>query len=182
MSKFKVGDRVKDLKGKVGMVICIDMRHKYPIKVEYEDRTTSYATDGRLYTGDDFPDIELLEPKTDAIPFPLQVGDVVDYGGLQGTVVDVYNNSLAQVAEVISINKRRTDFYLDGTTMQGQTKPVVTIVSRPKKKVKKKLEGWVNIYKDGHCLYPNKESADRTANKDVRVACVKVTGEYEVEE
>ena len=53
---------------------------------------------------------------------------------------------------------------------------------RPKRIVKKKIERWANIYPN-ECVYfaKDKYCADRKANED-RIACVKVTGEYFIEE
>lgn len=54
--------------------------------------------------------------------------------------------------------------------------------SLPKKKVKKTVEDWVNIYPNGiRYYYYSKERADEAADKD-RIACVKITGEYYIEE
>jgi hypothetical protein len=54
---------------------------------------------------------------------------------------------------------------------------------RPKRKVKRTIEGWVNIYpypSGRSILYDSKEEADRGAVN--RIACVKLTGEYPAEE
>ncbi len=59
------------------------------------------------------------------------------------------------------------------------------IPTRPKKKVIKKVERWANIYPynldDDNIMYKTKEAANRVAG-DARIACVKLTGKYEVEE
>jgi len=53
---------------------------------------------------------------------------------------------------------------------------------RPKRKVVKKVEKWVNIYPERQSIvHDNKKIADSAAS-DMRIACVKLTGEYEVEE
>jgi hypothetical protein len=53
---------------------------------------------------------------------------------------------------------------------------------RPKRKVVKKVEKWVNIYPEMQSIvHDNKKIADSAAS-DMRIACVKLTGEYEVEE
>lgn len=54
--------------------------------------------------------------------------------------------------------------------------------SLPKNKVKRTFEDWVNIYPNGiRYYYYSKERADEAADKD-RIACVKITGEYYIEE
>jgi hypothetical protein len=58
--------------------------------------------------------------------------------------------------------------------------------TRPKRKVKKTVEGWLNVYVNPYwnaCFHLERDEADRNqigCNK--RIACVHVTGEYEVEE
>lgn len=58
------------------------------------------------------------------------------------------------------------------------------IPPKPKRKVKKVIEMWVNIYPSGSSFT---YSSERLANvgiteKTDRIACVKLTGEYEVDE
>ena len=54
-----------------------------------------------------------------------------------------------------------------------------------KKLVKKQLEAWVNIYNTTatavHATHMSKEIADNSATPN-RIACVKLTGTYEIEE
>ena len=53
---------------------------------------------------------------------------------------------------------------------------------RPKQKVKKTLEIWANIYPDGKFnVYSSEELANKRASSR-RIDCLKLTGEYEVEE
>jgi len=55
-------------------------------------------------------------------------------------------------------------------------------LTAPKKKVKKVVEGWVNIYKDSFSnSYDTIKMADR-GQRGNRITCKKVTIEYEVEE
>jgi hypothetical protein len=52
----------------------------------------------------------------------------------------------------------------------------------PKRKVKKTLERWVNVYSDRESIgYMYHIDADKVSVLD-RIACVKLTGDYEVEE
>ena len=54
---------------------------------------------------------------------------------------------------------------------------------RLKRKVKKTLEIWANIYSDGrYCVIPSKESAHKRFCDGCIAPCVKLHGEYEVEE
>lgn len=56
-------------------------------------------------------------------------------------------------------------------------------VPKIKRKGTKEVKIWVNIYPDGEVgnNHPTKEEADKHASID-RIACVKLTGTYEVEE
>lgn len=62
-------------------------------------------------------------------------------------------------------------------------KPVFDPPQRPKRKVKKTIERWVNAYFNGghYITWDTKEDADKAARSG-RIACVKLIGEYEVEE
>lgn len=54
---------------------------------------------------------------------------------------------------------------------------------RPKRLVKKTVEFWYNVYRDGFGnLHSSEESANLAAAHASRIACVHLTGEYEVEE
>jgi hypothetical protein len=54
---------------------------------------------------------------------------------------------------------------------------------KPKRKVKKTIERWMNIYPDGEHAHRTEEDATLWANApSPRLACVKLVGEYEVEE
>jgi hypothetical protein len=58
------------------------------------------------------------------------------------------------------------------------------IPPRPKRKVKKVLHGWVNIYLGWEIMglfYLSKESADNAASPN-RMACIEINQEYETEE
>jgi hypothetical protein len=53
---------------------------------------------------------------------------------------------------------------------------------RPRRKVMKTIDGWANVYPNERpMLHDSKEEADKAATFN-RIACVKLTGEYTVEE
>jgi hypothetical protein len=57
------------------------------------------------------------------------------------------------------------------------------IPTKPKRMVTKTIECWVNVYSNGvGCLTESEEAADKAKRGNYRVACVKLTGTYEVEE
>lgn len=60
-------------------------------------------------------------------------------------------------------------------------KPEIIAPPKPRRKVTKIIERWVNVYKSGITIHDNKETADDSAGRD-RIACCKLTGSYEVEE
>jgi hypothetical protein len=71
-------------------------------------------------------------------------------------------------------------FTSDGKYLNQHTHPVLTLVERPKKKVTKTVECWANIYPDGSAVFrTTKEHADKCALVN-RIACVHMTGSYEV--
>lgn len=52
-----------------------------------------------------------------------------------------------------------------------------------KKKVKKEVRGWLNVYPSGTTgLYSTREMADDFAVQSHRIACIEFVHEYEVEE
>lgn len=79
-------------------------------------------------------------------------------------------------------------YYLDDNAPQSLfwDVPQFTLPPRPKRLVKKQLEGWVNVYKGDNevyysSIYNTEADAYDVADTDL-IACVKITGEYEVEE
>lgn len=75
----------------------------------------------------------------------------------------------------------------EGLYLADDTTPFIQLVSRPKKMVKKTMEKWANVYVGGATFtYSTIEHADNAAlfrsGVDRRIACVKLVGEYEVEE
>lgn len=79
-------------------------------------------------------------------------------------------------------------FFLEEGYPQGLfwDEPQFTPPPRSKRLVKKQLEGWVNVYKGGNevyysSIYNTEADAYDVADTDL-IACVKITGEYEVEE
>lgn len=111
-----------------------------------------------------------------------EVGDVVSFGGEEGKVVEMLeNHPYPLVCEFPDV--KRFYFLIDGRFAEEHTEPLLKLVSRPKKMVKKTIERWVNIYPgDGNfATHSTEESADRHALES-RVTCVKLTGSCEVYE
>lgn len=79
-------------------------------------------------------------------------------------------------------DSREHCFYCDGKHSTDHTHSVLTLVERPKKMVTKTIERWANVYSD-ECVYihHSREKAD-VYDGGNRIACVKLTGTYEVEE
>ena len=74
-------------------------------------------------------------------------------------------------------------FTKEGMSNVNHRHPRFVKVEPPKKKVKKTIEAWANVYKYGRVSrYNTKEEADWNADNSRRIACVKLTGEYEIEE
>lgn len=116
-----------------------------------------------------------------------KVGDIVEAFGLSG-IVEAIGNSYGNPPVVVRFEGGETVFFLpDGKYCDWHKEPSLKLIERSKNKVKKTIEGWINIFPnkdplESHLLYSSKEQADVFANKKLRIACVKVIGEYEVEE
>lgn len=100
-------------------------------------------------------------------------GDHVEWLGIKGVVADIRNVMSYPVVIKFDGNDGLFYFYKDGSFLCGQAPSL--------KKVEMiKVERWVNIY-PGHITegyYRSKEDADNGSIPN-RIACVKLTGEYE---
>ena len=111
-----------------------------------------------------------------------KVGDKVRAFGLDG-VVRCITFSGRVVVRYSDLDLDEI-FTLDGKAETHHKEPSLILVERPKVKVTKTIEKWLNVYpsQSGGLIYYNSEStANLNASSD-RVACVKLTGTYEVEE
>ena len=103
-----------------------------------------------------------------------------------------------QVVEVKSYPQelicRRGDGLLDEWQFDGRhfptdenpdlywDRPKIISPEKPKRKVKKTIEGWLNVYPEhGYDLHSSKEQADKYAGVK-RIGCYKFIGSYEAEE
>ena len=129
------------------------------------------------------------KPMFDAI-----VGDKVwDVQRGWGNIIEIDPTSYYPiVVRFVYENHDEVDTYMfDGRSKEIHKNPTlfwdeikITPPPRPKRKVKKSIEGWANVYKHGRWwyFYEDKERADWADSCGERVACVKLTGEYDVEE
>lgn len=96
--------------------------------------------------------------------------------------------------EYIRVTKVEDDslfdfIYFDGRKSRGDvfpmlyhSKPEISDPPPPKRMVKKTIERWMNVYEEGHAyVHETEREADRDRALG-RIACVHLTGEYEVEE
>jgi hypothetical protein len=103
-----------------------------------------------------------------------KVGRRVKWQGVEGRVLLEENERI----EVQFGPGMRKSFHKDGRPYEDV--PRLELIARPK--VKKIIERWENIYCDRiTSVFYSKEQADKGAGPS-RIACVKLTGEYEVEE
>jgi hypothetical protein len=117
--------------------------------------------------------------------FEFKVGDRVEFGGLEGVVLREDHSRKYSLYVDLKGEVDSHWFTSDGRIDVRHTKPLLNLIERPKKKVKKTMEAWANVYP--HCIgapdfsreFVDSEN-DNMTNK--RIACVKLTGEYEVEE
>lgn len=112
--------------------------------------------------------------------FEFKVGDIVEFAGDKGKVSYIKNRHPYPIT-VSFFNEKISPvvFTIDGKLHAHHTESLLKLIERPKKKVP--VERRVNVYKDfistGHA---SQQLADNSANSD-RIACVKLTGTYEVE-
>ena len=120
-----------------------------------------------------------------------KVGDRVwDFNLGWGKVIKVLKGDSFPIEVRFYIGEGRSDYEsytINGSELDNVRRTLFWdeikfgIPTRPKRLVKKTVEYWGNIYKKSGCLHDTKEEADREACTD-RIACIRLTGEYEVEE
>ncbi len=119
--------------------------------------------------------------------FEFRDGDVVNFGGVVGEVT--LSESKDYPVKIKNSNGLHLEsFTIDGRLYTDHTEPLLKLVSRPKKKVKKTVEVWVNCYSElgfpeglrGGFVWLSEEQAI-SAQTGIATP-VKFVGEYEVEE
>lgn len=123
--------------------------------------------------------------------FEFKIGDIVEAFGLNGIVKDILGIPSDPLIEV-DFNVNETNmidrlFFKNGTFQKWHKTPSLKFISRPKKKVVKTFETYVNIYSHHHnsswrFLHFSKEEAEKHAMSDSIAQGVKLTGTYEIEE
>lgn len=172
---FKPGD----------LVVCVDdtetlgkLEHGKTYKVIKSDSYFTFLeglrdSNNGFYSGR----FELVEeiPKTQ-----FKVGDICSAFGCEGTVKQIATGCTYPVQ--VALNGEHYHWFtLDGKLTDWHKTPSLKLVSRPKKMVTKTVEAWANVY--AHCipdLFNCKANAEARASNS-RIACVKLTGTYEVE-
>lgn len=109
-----------------------------------------------------------------------KTGDIVEAYGVRGKVVEITYGIMYSVLVELNIDGgpyfiRFTD---DGKEQSWHQTPNLSLIERPKKKVKKTIEGWTIL--SSLDLYSTKEGVERYSNSNEVI--VKIVGEYEVEE
>jgi len=128
---------------------------------------------------------ELVQPELVQEPSSktqFKVGDICSAFGCEGRVVNVFNDAEYPI-EVKFENDTQTCWFIKGGKYQTWHKtPSLVLVSRPKKMVTKTVEKWINVYPSHNSWTYNSEAEANNSVGINRIACVKLTGEYEVEE
>jgi hypothetical protein len=114
-----------------------------------------------------------------------RLNDVVEAFGLRGTVVKIYSEFVNPV-EVKYEDGEYTLFTLDGKLHHHHKLPSLKLISRAKRKVKKEIKFWVNVYpgKKYDILfvpYAKEEIAHGRTTYGAIAVAVECTGFYEVE-
>lgn len=172
---FKPGD----------LVVCVDdtetlgkLEHGKTYKVIKSDSYFTFLEGLRdsnkgFYSGR----FELVEeiPKTQLF----KVGDIVSAFGCEGIVKQIATLSIYPVQVVLN-GEHYHWFTLDGKLSDWHKIPSLVLVSRPKKMVTKTVEKWINVYPSHNNWTYNSEAEANSSAGINRIACVKLTGEYEV--
>lgn len=177
---FKPGDKIRCIAGYYELTKGItytvedlgtDLTGNKTVKLVGVD---NYWNEGRF---------ELVQPELVQEPSSktqFKVGDIVEWCGARGIVTKF------DFGEHLSVRVKFDDnsvwsFTRDGRACDWHKTPSLFIVSRPKKMVTKTVEAWANVY--AHYipnLFNYKANAEARASNS-RIACVKLTGEYEME-
>ena len=104
-----------------------------------------------------------------------KVGQIEDYSKISTT----YSLCLRIV---IGLHAREMAFTKEGLSSLHHKHPRFIKCDPPKKKVKKTMERWVNVYHTHESMAHETEERANELAYPYRIACAKLTGEYEVEE
>lgn len=131
------GKRVKLRNGDIGEILAC-----YGEIIEIEgDHSYFHKTDGTYYQEDTkFDIIEIEEEVVKSDLFQFQVGDIVEFGGVEGKVVLCDNSNI----EVELKAGEKSYFTSDGRYSISNLKPLLNLVSRPKKKEKRVVKVFVD--------------------------------------
>lgn len=177
--QFKVDDLV-EYTGDSDLVIGL---HKGAVYKIYNLCFGGYV---RLYEFVQGPAFELKKFKPYKSPKEVnkttfEVGAVVEAFGVRGKVVNVLNDAEYPI-EVKFVDGTQTCWFLkEGKYQTWHKTPSLKLVSRPKKMMTRDL--WINVYQNGQRAFNSKETADfQDKYTHARIACVKTTINYEVEQ
>lgn len=143
MSKFKVGDKVKciDTEG----VTCITKGNVYEVSDvgRFGDDIVRIIDDNGYKVSYYDHRFELVQE-----PFHFQIGDIVEFGGVEGKVT---SNKPSQTYSIfVEFNNESCSFFTsDGKYDKSHTKPLLNLVSRPKKKEKRVVKLYAFYDKSG---------------------------------
>jgi len=112
-----------------------------------------------------------------------KVGDRAKAFGVMGTVTRYVTHVPYPIFWSPNNDEKSSMLFMDdGRLYHWCKEPSLIFVERPKRKVTKTIERWVNVYLWGTGITHDTEGkANHFAGAD-RIACVKLTGTYEVEE
>src|SRR5690349_7098733 len=181
--ELKVGDMVHDYNiNQTGYITQIIPEHTFPIKVTYLGSATNDS-----YVGDHNGKCSRLTfvSRNEESAFEFQIGDEVNVLGLKGKVVCIYGDEVIGKFMTVDLSNGTAKSYTSKGYLPegGYPEPIVQLVNRPKKKVKKIIERYTILLADGSTYYriynSEKELKDQTNHEGL---ILKLTGEVEVEE
>jgi len=181
---FKIGDKVE----------CVDASHCYALKIgeiyEFMDYTTAEKyirvkdKKGEIYYGFRVDRFKLVKPK-----FQPQY-----FSALNASEAEQYIGKTMEFADGANVRSPKWEKNILEDVDLADNQPFETLSdwfqfcrtcpeTFQKKMVKKTVVGWLNIYDDGEQFFhASKWEANECGKHREKIACVKLTGEYEIEE
>lgn len=203
LSEAEVGDRVIDLYHGEGKIVAINPDRNYQLSVEFKDgHCQSYNLEGQaLPYNSTWPSSSerrlIMQNKPKKPTFKdAKIGDRVwsilhGWGVIKDVIVDDSDENTYPLEVAFDHKGSNRSYTYDGKHYNHEVSPTLfwqefdlPKFERPKRKVQKQIDGWVNLYDGdivGYKFYRSRTDADNNARED-RIDCVYLSGSYTVEE
>lgn len=127
--EFKLGDKITCSKYGEGKVVYVSQEINGGFDAIFEEYIRPFYANGDSM--DDDYSVKHLEET-----FEFQVGDIVEFGGIEGVIVSLSNNSPYPLEVTLEgVEDPFEEFTLDGRMFTYHKKPLLNLVKRPVKKL-----------------------------------------------